>query len=61
MPVPAKTEFRLRFHDSGRATRDERHEHIKEAEGVVLLLMEAAAPMVVLALIVLSMLAALCR
>jgi hypothetical protein len=49
-----KTNFGSSPHDSGKTTEHERRDRIRAAEGAVLLLIEAAGPILVLGLALLS-------
>lgn len=54
-----KTNSGLSPHDSSKITEDERRDRIRAAEGAVLLLIEAAGPILVLGLALLSALVSL--
>ena len=60
MATAAKKNFGLSSHNSGKTIEDKRRERARSAAGAVLLLIEGAVSMLVLALAVLSALVSLC-
>ena len=60
MASHAKNNSGLSPRDSGRGLEDERRQHIKSAEGAMLVLTVTAASMLVLVLVVLSALVSVC-